>query len=106
MKKMVPMAILALSMATAVQARPMVLDGVEYLSEAKISVAQAQEIAKKAYPGVIVEQALEKKPGGSGLRYSFDVESHHITHEIAIDAKTGTVLQNVRETANDDDGGE
>ena len=106
MKKMISLAILALSTATAAHARPMVLDGLEYLPEAKISVAQAQSIAKKAFPGVIVEQALEKKPGGSGLRYSFDVESHHITHEIAIDAKTGAVLQNVRETASDDDGGE
>ena len=87
-KKTLSLAILALTVTGAAHARPMPLDGFEYLPEAKISV----------------EQALEKKPGGSGLRYSFDVESHHITHEIAIDAKTGAVLENVRETASTDDG--
>ncbi len=104
MKKTLSLAILALTVTGAAHARPMPLDGFEYLPEAKISVEQAQAIAKKAFPGVVVEQALEKKPGGSGLRYSFDVESHHITHEIAIDAKTGAVLENVRETASTDDG--
>jgi hypothetical protein len=47
-KKQISLAILALGMATAAQARPMVLDGLEYLPEAKISVEQAQAIAKKA----------------------------------------------------------
>ncbi len=104
MTKSFSLAFFALTVAGAAHARPMAFDGLEYLPEAKVSVAQAQAIAQKAFPGVIVEQALEKKPGGSGLRYSFDVESHHITHEIAVDAKTGAVLENVRETASTDDG--
>lgn len=104
MKKTISLVFLSLATVATSHAQPMALDGYQNLPYAKISVPKAEEIAKKAFPGVIVERSLERKPGGSGLRYSFDVESHHVTHEIAVDAKTGAVLENVRETASTDDG--
>jgi uncharacterized membrane protein YkoI len=76
-------------------------DGSQYAKEAKITLKQAEAIALKAYPGTFVEVGLKHKKGGSGLRYSFDVRAHHITREIAVDAKTGKLLENSRESAND-----
>lgn len=78
-------------------------DGSQYAREAKITLEQARAIALKAYTGTIVEEKLEHKRGGSGLRYSFDVRAHHLTHELAVDAKTGKVLENSRESKNDND---
>lgn len=78
-------------------------NGSQYAGEAKLTLAQAEAIALKAYPGTIVEVELEHKRGGSGLRYSFDVRANHITHELAIDAKTGLVLENSRESKNEDE---
>ncbi|MEO9077873.1 MAG: PepSY domain-containing protein [Rhodanobacter sp.] len=62
--------------------------------QAKVSMVAAKEIALKAYPGKIVKQELEQEPGGSGLRYSFDIKSAKATHEIGVDAKSGKVLEN------------
>ncbi|NDU85538.1 MAG: PepSY domain-containing protein [Ferrovum sp.] len=76
--------------------------GDQYAKEAKLTIEQARAAAIKAYPGDILEEELEHKLGGSGLRYSFDIRANHLTHEVAIDAKTGTVLQNERESGNDD----
>ena len=39
-------------------------------------------------------EELEKEKGGSGLRYSFDIEKGRVIHEVGIDAKTGRVLEN------------
>ncbi len=80
-----------------------ILKGSQYSGEASLSLEQARAAAEKAYPGVIVEEELEHKPGGSGLRYSFDIRAHHVTHEVAVDAKTGQLLENVREPENDND---
>lgn len=71
------------------------LDGSQYLKDAKISLKQARATATKAFPGTITSQELEKEQGGSGLRYSFDVKNPAgVTHEVGVDAKTGTVLEN------------
>ncbi len=78
-------------------------EGSQYAKEAKLSIEQARALATKAYPGTIVEEGLEHKLGGSGLRYSFDIRANHVTHEVAVDAKTGDILQNTRESANDND---
>ncbi len=77
--------------------------GSQYASEAKLTIEQARAVAVKAYPGTIVEEELEHKIGGSGLRYSFDIRANHVTHEVAVDAKTGDVLENSREANNDND---
>lgn len=70
-------------------------------SMAKVSMPQARELAMKAYPGKIVKEELEQEKGGSGLRYSFDINNGKVTHEVGIDAKTGAVLENSVEDDND-----
>ena len=62
----------------------------------------ATQIALKAYPGKVVKRELEKEAGGSGLRYSFDIKSAKATHEVGVDAKTGKVLENSVEGADND----
>ena len=70
---------------------------------AKISVANARSIALKAVPGgVVSSEELEKEPGGSGLRYSFDIKIHGKTREVGVDAKTGKILENSVEGAHPD----
>ncbi len=72
--------------------------GSEYEKEAKITINEARNIALKTYPGTVVDQELEHKLGGSGLRFSFDIRAHHVTHEVGIDAQTGAVLANERDS--------
>ncbi len=95
--------ILAASFALLVTAQAATYKGSQYANEAKLTIEEARVIATKAYPGTIVEEELEHKRGGSGLRYSFDIRANHVTHEVAVDAKTGDVLQNTRESGNDND---
>jgi len=45
---------------------------------------------------------LEKKKGGSGLRYSFGVKSGKALYEVGVDAQTGKVLENSKEGKNRD----
>jgi uncharacterized membrane protein YkoI len=68
--------------------------GQKYAKDAKISLAAARKIALKVVPGSIVSEELEREKGGSGLRYSFDIRRHGVTHEIGVDAVTGKVLEN------------
>ena len=69
---------------------------------AKVSIAQARQIALKAHPGKITDQELEKEAGGSGLRYSFDIRSRGVTFEVGVDASTGKVLENAKEGSHPD----
>jgi uncharacterized membrane protein YkoI len=71
--------------------------GQELAGEAKISLKQARAIALKAYPGKITDEELEQEKGGSGLRYSFDIQHGKVTHEVGVDAKTGSLLENAAE---------
>jgi uncharacterized membrane protein YkoI len=64
---------------------------------AKISIDDARAIALKAWPGTITDEELEKEKGGSGLRYSFDIKSGGVVHEVGVDAQTGKVLENAKE---------
>lgn len=99
-KKMIGLtAFTALLVATQVSA----YEGSQYAKEAKLTIEQARTLAIKAYPGTIVEEGLEHKLGGSGLRYSFDIRANHVTHEVAVDAKSGDILQNTRESANENE---
>ena len=68
--------------------------GQELASGAKVNIEQARAIATKAAPGKITDEELEKEPGGSGLRYSFDIKRGTKTYEVGIDAQTGKVLEN------------
>lgn len=74
------------------------LKGQALLSQAKIHPDEARAIALKARPGTVVDQELEREPGGSGLRYSFDVRAKHQTFEVGVDAQTGAILENGAET--------
>jgi hypothetical protein len=76
--------------------------GDEYEHLAKISMAQATQIALKTQPGTITDSELEKESGGSGLRYSFDIKDGNVTHEVGIDAQTGKILENSVEGINPD----
>ena len=73
------------------------LEGGNLAGEATITLEQATAAAVKAQPGKILDQELEHRKGGSGLRYSFDIAVGNVTHEVGIDAKTAAVLQNTAE---------
>jgi len=68
--------------------------GEKLAGDAKITLAQARDIALKVFPGTIASEELEKEKGGSGLRYSFDIKNGSVTHEVGVDAKTGQILEN------------
>jgi uncharacterized membrane protein YkoI len=71
--------------------------GEKLANDAKITLADARAIALKAFPGKITDEELEKEKGGSGLRYSFDIEKGRVIHEVGVDAKTGRVIENSAE---------
>jgi uncharacterized membrane protein YkoI len=71
--------------------------GQELASSAQVSIDQARAIALKAVPGQITAEELENEEGGSGLRYTFNIKRGADTYEIGIDARTGTVLENIVE---------
>lgn len=71
-------------------------------SHARISMEQARVIALKAHPGKITDEELEQEKGGSGLRYSFDIQKGKVTQEVGVDAKTSKVLENDPEGPNAD----
>ncbi len=76
--------------------------GQELAKQAKITISEARAIALKAHPGKITDEELEKEPGGSGLRYSFDIKRGKVTQEVGVDAQTGKVLENKMEGKNPD----
>ena len=71
--------------------------GEKYSKDAKLTMTEARAIALKAHPGKITDEEFELEKGGSGLRYSFDIKSGKVTHEVGVDAKTGKVLENKKE---------
>ena len=76
--------------------------GHQLAKNAKVSLADARAIALKARPGTITDEELEKEKGGSGLRYSFDIEHEKRKFEVGVDAMTGRVLENKLEGPNPD----
>ena len=76
--------------------------GSNLLPLAKVTLAKARSTALAARPGRITDQELEKERVGSGLRYSFDIESNDKTFEVGVDARTGKVLENDGEGPNPD----
>lgn len=84
----------ALVLLILVASNAFALTGEKYLSETKVTPANAREIALKTYPGKIIDEELERESGGSGLRYSFVIQNGDLKHEVGIDAKTGKVLEN------------
>jgi uncharacterized membrane protein YkoI len=92
---------LALTFAANVRAAE-TFKGHELKSSAKISLAEARKIALVARKGKLSDEELEREPGGSGLRYSFDIKDGKIMYEVGVDAATGEILENAAEGANPD----
>ena len=90
---------LALAMVTI---PAMAYTGQELAKHAKIGISEARAIALQTHPGKIVDEELEKEPGGSGLRYSFDIKRGHVIQEVGVDAQSGKVLENMKEGKNPD----
>lgn len=82
------------SVASSAAIAPTTFKGQELNSHAKLSIDQARTIALKAHPGVITDQELAKQPGGSGYRYAFNIKDNAGEAHVAVDAKTGQVLEN------------
>ncbi len=89
------LAVLTTSIALATPA--FAREGEKLAGEATLSLDQARVAALKAQPGKILDQELEHRTGGSGLRYSFDIKVGASTHEVGIDARTGETLVNKAE---------
>lgn len=74
-------------------------DGESLAAQAKITLPEARNLALKAHPGTITDEELEKEQGGSGLRYSFDIKgTDKVVYEVGVDAHSGAVLENDRES--------
>jgi uncharacterized membrane protein YkoI len=99
-KLLVPALILTLLVGDATVG--LTYTGEEFAKAAKVSLAEARAIALKTFPGKIKDEELEKEKGGSGLRYSFDIEKGRVIHEVGVDAETGRVLENSAESAQAD----
>lgn len=101
MKKLL-LAILAVALAApAAAATPAPLKGSQYLSQTKITPAQATKRALAVEHGKVVDLELEREKGGSGLRYSFDIQVGKVVHEVGIDAVTGRVLEDSIDNGDD-----
>ncbi|PNS07618.1 PepSY domain-containing protein [Solilutibacter silvestris] len=76
------------------------LKGAELAPQAKVKLTTARALALKARPGSISEQELEKENGG--LRYSFVIHSKGKRYEVGVDAGSGKIVENARESAKQD----
>ena len=76
--------------------------GQQFMKDAKVGITEARSTAVKARSGKIIDEELEKEPGGSGLRYSFDIRTGKDTYEVGVDAQSGAVLENKLEGPNAD----
>ena len=99
-KKVVTVGVASLLLAVAIGAQA--YTGEALAKHAKVSMAEARVIALKAHPGKITDEELEKEPGGTGMRYSFDIVQGKETQEVGVDAQTGVILENKAEGAHPD----
>jgi uncharacterized membrane protein YkoI len=93
-------AIMAATLALVVPASA--YKGEKLANSAKIKIEQARTTALKACAGKITDEELEREKGGSGLRYTFDIQKDGKTYEVGVDAVTGKVLENAPEGSNPD----
>lgn len=98
-KQVITLVGLALTVATV---SAFAYTGQKFATQAKVTMEQARATALKAHPGKITDEELEQEKGGSGLRYSFDIQNGKVTQEVGVDAKTGQVLENAPEGPNAD----
>lgn len=84
----------ALSLLAFAAGSALAFPGEELAKGVKVTIAEARAAALKAKPGKISSEELENEEGGSGLRYSFDIDVGGVTHEVGVDAMTGKILEN------------
>jgi uncharacterized membrane protein YkoI len=101
-KRAVGIAFLCATSLAVSGAAALAYTGQNLAKDVKVTMAAAEAITLKARPGKITDEELEKESGGSGLRYSFDVESGGKTYEVGVDAMTGKLLENGAEGINPD----
>jgi len=70
--------------------------GENMAGEARIDIASARSRALSERPSEITSQSLQRRDGGSGLRYSFDIQSDGVNYEVGVDAVSGATLQDRR----------
>jgi uncharacterized membrane protein YkoI len=93
----------AMALGLGAAATAYAFSGQQYAKQAKVSLADARQIALNELPdGKVTGQELEHEKGGGGLRYSFDIKVGQVTHEVGVDAETGKVLENSIEGPNAD----
>ncbi|MEO8779956.1 MAG: hypothetical protein ABI389_14970 [Rhodanobacter sp.] len=56
--------------------------------QARVSMMAVPKVALEGHAGKIIKQELGKDSGGSDLRYSFEIKSVMVTHEVAVEAAT------------------
>ena len=69
-------------------------------AKAKITLEAARQTALAKEPGTVKSEELEKENGK--LIYSFDINTPNGIHEVAVDAITGTVVEDSIESAADE----
>ena len=84
-------------LAVALPGAALAWSGENLAPRAKITMEQATAIALKERPGTVTDRELEREGGGSGLRYSFDIKSDGVVYEVGVDAKSGKVLEDLKE---------
>ena len=99
-KKVVAVGVASLLLAVAFAAQA--YTGETLAKHAKVSITEARVISLNAHPGKITDEELENEPGGSGMRYSFDIAQGKVIQEVGVDAQTGAVLENKAEGAHPD----
>lgn len=75
-------------------------------AQASVPFDRAQVVALATRSGKVTEWELEREPGGSGLRYSFDIVNAGVNYEVGVDAKDGAILENAIEDEDKDEGDE
>ncbi|GAC1407827.1 MAG: hypothetical protein NVSMB64_15140 [Candidatus Velthaea sp.] len=95
---------LALVAAIAIPVVAFAYTGQRLEKTVKVNATQARAIALKALPGAITATELEKETGGSGIRYTFELQAKGVMHEVGVDANTGAVLENIVEPQSEQPG--
>ena len=86
----------ALTIAAVLGSMPesLAYDGDEMAKDAKLTMYEARTAASRERRGDVGDVRLEKRKGGSGLRYVFLTKEKGKVYQVGIDANTGAVLEN------------
>lgn len=92
----------ALSVLGVVSTTAYAYTGEQNASNAKLTMQQARAEALSQVHGKIKSAELENESGGSGLRYSFDIQTKNGVREVGVDAMSGKVLENSADNSQDE----